>query len=70
MADQLPQTSPAGQPIDPDQLANMAAGQATLMLGMLSAQGIVVDTGDSFRARLEFRDGQLLANGQPLGLGL
>jgi uncharacterized protein YdgA (DUF945 family) len=70
MADQLPQTSPAGQPIDPDQLANMAAGQATLMLGMLSAQGIVVDTGDSFRARIEFRDGQLLANGQPLGLGL
>ena len=44
----------------------LADAQVGLALGMLSAQGMIEDTGSLYRTTVTFADGQLTINGQPL----
>jgi uncharacterized protein YdgA (DUF945 family) len=70
MQNDMPPTTPAGEPIPPDQRAAMASAQVDQVLVALSAQGILVDNGDSYSTMLKFANGQATANGQPVPLGL
>jgi len=36
------------------------------MLGMLSAQGMIEDTGNLYRTSVSFDNGRITVNGQPL----
>ena len=56
--------------IPPDQLDYMAEAQSGLMLTMLVGQGVLVEDGDGYRSSLQFRDGTLTLNGNPLPFGL
>lgn len=56
--------------IPPDQLDYMAEAQSGLLLTMLTGQGVLVDDGDAYRTRVEFSDGNLTLNGNPLPFGL
>lgn len=53
----------------PDQLEQMAAAQAGLVLVTLTSQGMIVDEGDNYVASLEFSNGMLMLNGQPMPMG-
>jgi uncharacterized protein YdgA (DUF945 family) len=53
----------------PDQLEQMAAAQAGLVLVTLTSQGMILDEGDNYGASLEFSNGMLLLNGQPMPMG-
>jgi uncharacterized protein YdgA (DUF945 family) len=59
-----------GSSMPPDQAEQMAAAQAGLMLVALSSQGMIVDGGDTYGATIEFANGMLLLNGNPLPTGL
>jgi uncharacterized protein YdgA (DUF945 family) len=61
---------PNGEPMSPEDIETMAATQAGIMLIGLTAQGILVDEGDSYSTSIQFTNGQPTANGQPLSLGL
>ncbi|HEY8518709.1 MAG TPA: YdgA family protein [Gammaproteobacteria bacterium] len=52
-----------------DQLEYMAGAQAGLMLVTLVTQGLLLDDGDEYSTRIEFRDGALTINGAPLPTG-
>lgn len=56
--------------VPPDQLDYMAEAQSGLMLTMLAGQGVLIDEGDGYRTRVEFVDGALTLNGNPLPFGL
>ena len=56
--------------IPPDQLDYMAEAQSGLMLTMMVGQGVLVEDGDGYRTELQFRDGALTLNGNPLPFGL
>jgi hypothetical protein len=56
--------------VPPDQLEYMAEAQSGLMLTMLVGQGVLVEDGDGYRSSLQFRDGSLTLNGNPLPFGL
>lgn len=56
--------------IPPDQLDYMAEAQSGLLLTMLTSQGVLVDEGDTYRTQVEFSDGTLTLNGNPLPFGL
>jgi uncharacterized protein YdgA (DUF945 family) len=61
----------ADQSIPSDQLEYMAEAQSGLMLTMLVGQGVLVEDGDdSYRCSLQFRDGTVTLNGNPLPFGL
>jgi uncharacterized protein YdgA (DUF945 family) len=60
----------SGQPMPEEQLAEMAAAQAGLMLVALSGQGFLEDTGETYTATLEFASGELTVNGTSVPLGL
>ena len=53
-----------------DQLDYMAEAQSGLMLTMMIGQGVLVEDGDGYRTELQFRDGALTLNGNPLPFGL
>ena len=53
-----------------DQLDYMAEAQSGLMLTMMVGQGVLVEDGDGYRTELQFRDGALTLNGNPLPFGL
>jgi uncharacterized protein YdgA (DUF945 family) len=56
--------------IPPDQLEYMAEAQSGLLVTMLTGQGVLVDDGDAYRTRVEFTDGTLTLNGNPLPFAL
>ena len=56
--------------IPPDQLDYMAEAQSGLMLTMLVGQGVLIEDGDGYRASLDYTDGALTLNGNPLPFGL
>jgi uncharacterized protein YdgA (DUF945 family) len=56
--------------IPPDQLDYMAEAQSGLMLTLLVGQGVLIEEGDSYRASVDYRDGTLTLNGNPLPFGL
>ena len=61
----------ADDSIPPDQLEYMAEAQSGLMLTMLVGQGVLVEDGDdSYQCSLQFRDGTVTLNGNPLPFGL
>jgi uncharacterized protein YdgA (DUF945 family) len=56
--------------IPPEQLDYLAEAQSGLMLTMLVGQGVLIEDGDVYRASLDFTDGALTLNGNPLPFGL
>ncbi len=56
--------------IPPDQLEYMAEAQSGLMLTMLVGQGVLIEEGDGYRTSIDFTDGMLTLNGNPLPFGL
>jgi len=56
--------------IPPDQLAYMAEAQSGLMMTMLVGQGVLIEEGDGYRTSLDYTDGSLTLNGNPLPFGL
>jgi uncharacterized protein YdgA (DUF945 family) len=54
----------------PEQRRLLADAQAGLMLVTLTSQGILVDTGDTYRAELRLADGAVTLNGGPLPFDL
>ena len=62
---QLATGGPAGV-LAPDELEAMAEAQVETTLGMLVAQGLLEDDGESYRITLEFENGTLSLNGTPL----
>ena len=59
-----------GDSIPFEALDTMAEAQAGLVLTMLSAQGLLEDTGSLYRARVVLENGLMTINGQPLPFGL
>ena len=57
--------SGAGGPF-PGDIDGMAEAQAEIMLGALSAQGVLEEDGESYRITFAFEDGQFSLNGNPL----
>jgi uncharacterized protein YdgA (DUF945 family) len=55
--------------IPPDQLEYLAEGQSGLMLTMLVGQGVLIEEGDDYKASVEYRDGSVTLNGNPLPFG-
>ncbi|RPI63818.1 MAG: DUF945 domain-containing protein [Lysobacterales bacterium] len=56
--------------IPPDQLDYMAEAQSGLMLTMLVGQGVLIEDGDGYRTSVDYSDGTLTLNGNPLPFGL
>jgi uncharacterized protein YdgA (DUF945 family) len=56
--------------IPPDQLDYMAEAQSGLMMTMLVGQGVLIEEGDGYRTSLDYTDGSLTLNGNPLPFGL
>jgi uncharacterized protein YdgA (DUF945 family) len=56
--------------VPPDQLEYMAEAQSGLLLTMLVGQGVLLEDGDGYRSSLQFADGALTLNGNPLPFGL
>src|SRR5262245_8876748 len=63
---QIAQTDPT---IPQEQLDYMAEGQSGLMLTMLVGQGVLVEEGDLYRTSIDFSDGSMTLNGNPLPFG-
>jgi len=55
--------------IPPDQLEYLAQGQSGLMLTMLVGQGVLIEEGDDYKASVEYSDGSVTLNGNPLPFG-
>jgi hypothetical protein len=56
--------------LTPEQLTYLAETQAGLMLTMLAAQGVLVDTGDGYSSAVNVTNGTLTLNGNTLPFGL
>jgi len=56
--------------IPPEQLDYMAEAQSGLMLTMLVGQGVLIEEGDGYRTSVDYTDGSLTLNGNPLPFGL
>ena len=59
-----------GESIPFEALDTMAEAQAGLVLAMLSAQGLLEDTGSLYRAEVLLENGEMTVNGRPLPFGL
>jgi len=53
-----------------DELEYLAEAQAGLTLTLLVGQGVLVEDGEAYRSSLEFSNGALMLNGNPLPFGL
>jgi uncharacterized protein YdgA (DUF945 family) len=60
----------ADESVPPDQLEYMAEAQSGLMLTMLVGQGVLIEDGEGYRSSVQFRDGTITLNGNPLPFGL
>jgi uncharacterized protein YdgA (DUF945 family) len=60
----------ADDSVPPDQLEYMAEAQSGLILTMLVGQGVLIEDGEGYRSSVEFRDGTITLNGNPLPFGL
>ncbi len=56
--------------IPPDQLDYMAEAQSGLMLTMLVGQGVLIEDGEGYRTSVDYTDGSVTLNGNPLPFGL
>ena len=56
--------------IPPDQLDYMAEAQSGLMLTLLVGQGVLIEDGDGYRTTVDYTDGSMTLNGNPLPFGL
>jgi uncharacterized protein YdgA (DUF945 family) len=63
---QIAQTDPT---IPPEQLDYMAEGQSGLVLTLLVGQGVLIEEGDLYRTSIDFSDGSMTLNGNPLPFG-
>ena len=59
---------PPDMNIDEQQLNEMAEAQAPMMLGMLVAQGMLREQGDSYSVAAQYDQGTITINGNPLPL--
>ena len=55
--------------IPPEQLDYMAEAQSGLMMTMLVGQGVLIEEADGYRTSLDYTDGSLTLNGNPLPFG-
>jgi uncharacterized protein YdgA (DUF945 family) len=53
-----------------DELEYLAEAQAGLTLTLLVGQGVLVEDGEAYRSALDFTNGTLTLNGNPLPFGL
>jgi uncharacterized protein YdgA (DUF945 family) len=53
-----------------DELEYLAEAQAGLTLTLLVGQGVLVEDGEAYRSSLDFSNGALTLNGNPLPFGL
>lgn len=60
----------AGESMPVESIEALARTQAGLAIALLSAQGLIEDTGNLYRTELQLEDGRLTVNGQPLPFGL
>ncbi|MDX1562210.1 MAG: DUF945 family protein [Gammaproteobacteria bacterium] len=60
---------PDGQAPSNEDIEQMAAAQAGLLLVTLTAQGLLLDDGENYSTTIEFVDGDATANGQMIPLG-
>ena len=60
----------ADRSVPPDQLEYMAEAQSGLMLTQLVGLGVLVEDGDDYRSVLDYTDGAVTLNGNPLPFGL
>jgi uncharacterized protein YdgA (DUF945 family) len=63
-AGELP--GPDGEPLPPDQVEAMMSAQSVQVMGLLAAQGLVVDDGDAYTTSVTLTNGAATVNGQPL----
>jgi uncharacterized protein YdgA (DUF945 family) len=56
--------------VPPEQLDYMAEAQSGLMIAMLTGQGVLLEDGDGYRTALDYTDGTLTLNGNPLPFGM
>jgi uncharacterized protein YdgA (DUF945 family) len=56
-------------PVPPEQLAAQAEAQASLVLLLISSQGLIVDQGDTWTTTFSLENGVPTANGRPIPLG-
>ena len=56
--------------IPPEQLDYMAEAQSGLMMTMLVGQGVLIEESDGYRTSVDYTDGSLTLNGNPLPFGL
>ena len=63
---QLAQADPT---MSPEQLDYMAEGQSGLIMTMLVGQGVLIEDGDRYRTSIDFTDGSVTLNGNPLPFG-
>jgi uncharacterized protein YdgA (DUF945 family) len=56
--------------VPPEQLDYLAEAQSGLMLTLLVGQGVLIEDGDGYRSTLDYTDGALTLNGNPLPFGL
>jgi uncharacterized protein YdgA (DUF945 family) len=56
--------------IPPDQLDYMAEAQSGLMLTMLVGQGVLLEDGEGYHTSVDYTDGSVTLNGNPLPFGL
>jgi uncharacterized protein YdgA (DUF945 family) len=69
MAQNMPaMTGPDGGPLPPEQLAAMVDAQVAQSIGMLTAFGLLRDSGNDYTCAVGLRNGALTANGQPVPL--
>jgi uncharacterized protein YdgA (DUF945 family) len=60
-----------GQELPPGQdIAQIAAQQAEVMLSTFVGQGLVTEVGDGYTTNIEYANGQVTVNGTPLPLGM
>ena len=61
----------ADQELPPgESIAQMAAQQAEVMLATFAAQGLILETGDTYTTNIEYAGGEITINGTPLPLGM
>jgi uncharacterized protein YdgA (DUF945 family) len=64
-----PLPGPDGEPLSPAEINAMMEAQAPIVFLGLAAQGMLVDSGDTYTTSIRLENGQLTANGQPMPIG-
>ena len=64
------QAAASGETFSPEEIKAMAEAQSGFMLIGLTGQGMLVDDGDNYTTALEYADGAITVNGEPMPFGM